>query len=106
MVQREFIDIFNILGHKYYLGIGEALPVKMLRNVYDHKSLSTTCIFVLGCQETVQRSQASAFICHLNVFKWLIGYYIIYIRLFQGGFGAQESQSVSFKGHRLFWGGF
>ena len=73
MVQREFIDISNILGHKYYLGIGEALPVKMLRNVYDHKSLSTTCIFVLGCQETVQRSQASAFICHLDVFKWLIG---------------------------------
>ena len=45
-------------------------------------------------------------ICHLNVFKWLVGYYIIYIRLFQGGFGGQESQSVSFKGHRLFWGGF
>ena len=73
MVQREFIDIFNILGHKYYLGIGEALPVKMLRNVYDHKSLSTTCIFVLGCQEAVQRSQAGAFICPLDVFKWLIG---------------------------------
>ena len=69
MVQREFIDIFNILGHKYYLGIGEALPVKMLRNVYDHKNLSTACIFVLGCLETVQRFQASAFICPLDKFK-------------------------------------
>ena len=37
----------NVLGHKYYLGIGEAPPITMLRNVYDHKCLSTTCIFGL-----------------------------------------------------------